>query len=154
MTVIALYVFSTDYNLYLPIRDCRSLASSSQTFFTSSNSLFSWCLSNRSHSSKMEMEGKKQDFIWYAHCFEIDQIWISSCELFEKSCFIHSLVREKDVFWKLYRKVFKVKREKNHLCRIPPIDFYIIRSCHDYMCIVESARGLKSNLTALFPAIL
>lgn len=104
--------------------------------------------------AKWKWESTKQDFIWCAHCFEIDQIWISSCELFEKSCFIHSLVREKDVFWKLYRKVFKVKREKNHLCRIPPIDFYIIRSCHDYMCIVESARGLKSNLTALFPAIL
>ena len=32
------------YAIYLPINDCLSFASSSQTFFTSSSSLLSWCL--------------------------------------------------------------------------------------------------------------
>ena len=111
-------------NLYLPIRDCRSLASSSQTFFTSSNSLFSWCLSNRSHSSKMEMGERKTRFHLICTLFwnKSNLNWF--LQTFWKELLIHSLIREKDVFWKLYRKVFKVKRVQNNLCRIPPIDFY------------------------------
>ena len=45
MTMMAMMMMTMPI-LYLPISDCLSLASSSQTFFTSSSSLFSWCLKN------------------------------------------------------------------------------------------------------------